>query len=80
MTTPIKNKIGSVFVHVSDLRHSAEWYSKLMGLPLLEERLNGGPVYWFELEGETGLILDNNQINREQTNWDKTIAPQYICF
>jgi len=61
--SPIRNEAGSVFVHVSDLRRSAEWYSMVLGLPLLEERLNGGPVYWLELEGGTGLILDDNRNN-----------------
>ncbi|WP_051250411.1 VOC family protein [Paenibacillus harenae] len=61
--SPIQNVVGSVFVHVKDLRRSAEWYSMAMGLPLLEERLNGGPVYWLALEGGTGLILDDNRNN-----------------
>ncbi|WP_274365630.1 VOC family protein [Paenibacillus thermotolerans] len=61
--SPIRNTIGSVFIHVSDLKRSAEWYSMVMGLPLLEERLNGGPVYWLELEGGTGLTLDDNRNN-----------------
>lgn len=63
MVSPIQNAVGSVFIHVSDLKRSAEWNSMVMGLPLLEERLNGGPVYWLELEGGTGLILDNNRNN-----------------
>ncbi|XEC92955.1 VOC family protein [Paenibacillus tarimensis] len=63
MISPIQNVVGSVFVHVTDLRRSAEWYSMVMGLPLLEERLNGGPVYWLELENGTGLILDDNRNN-----------------
>lgn len=61
--SPIQNVVGSVFIHVADLRRSAEWYSMVMGLPLLEERLNGGPVYWLELEGGTGIILDDNSHN-----------------
>lgn len=63
MVSPIHNAVGSVFIHVSDLIRSAEWYSMVMGLPLLEERLNGGPVYWLELEGGTGLTLDDNRSN-----------------
>lgn len=61
--SPVRNEAGSVFVHVFDLRRSAEWYRMVLGLPLLEERLNGGPVYWLELEGGTGLILDDNRNN-----------------
>ncbi|WP_424767620.1 VOC family protein [Paenibacillus sp. sgz302251] len=67
MQSPIENIVGSVFIHVSNLRRSAEWYSMVMGLPLLEERLNGGPVYWLELEGGTGMILDDNSHNNPDT-------------
>lgn len=61
--SPIDNAVDSVFVHVSDLRRAAEWYSMVMGLPVLEERLNGGNVYWLMLQGGTGLILDDNSSN-----------------
>ncbi|MFD0619133.1 VOC family protein [Paenibacillus sp. GCM10027629] len=65
--SPIDNVVESVFVHVSDLRRSAEWYSMMMGLPLLEERLNGGNVYWLMLQGGTGIILDDNRSNEPDT-------------
>lgn len=65
--SPIDNAVESVFVHVSDLRRSAEWYSMVMGLPLLEERLNGGNVYWLMLQGGTGIILDDNRSNAPDT-------------
>jgi predicted enzyme related to lactoylglutathione lyase len=65
--SPIDNVVESVFVHVSELRRSAEWYSMVMGLPLLEERLNGGNVYWMKLQGGTGIILDDNGSNTPET-------------
>lgn len=65
--SPIQNVVESVFVHVSDLRRSAEWYSMVMGLPLLEERFNGGNVYWLMLQGGTGIILDDNRSNAPDT-------------
>ncbi len=65
---PLENRIASVFIHVTDLRRSAEWYSRLLGLPVLEDRLNGGPVYWFDL-GDTGLVLDNDANNRKDPDW-----------
>ncbi|MDF2719446.1 MAG: glyoxalase/bleomycin resistance protein/dihydroxybiphenyl dioxygenase [Paenibacillus sp.] len=61
--SPIDNRVESAFIHVSDLRRSAEWYSMVMGLPVLEERLNGGNVYWMMLEGGTGITLDDNRSN-----------------
>jgi predicted enzyme related to lactoylglutathione lyase len=65
--SPINNAVESAFIHVSDLRRSAEWYSMVMGLPLLEERLNGGNIYWMKLQGGTGIILDDNGSNTPDT-------------
>ncbi|WP_409342533.1 VOC family protein [Paenibacillus sp. MBLB4367] len=65
--SPIDHVVESVFIHVSDLRRSAEWYSMVMGLPLLQERLNGGNVYWLMLQGGTGIILDDNRSNAPDT-------------
>ncbi|GIP34705.1 VOC family protein [Paenibacillus sp. J2TS4] len=71
---PLQDRIASIFLHVSDLRRAAEWYSELLGMPLYDERLNGGPVYWFDLPG-TGLILDNNENNRKDPNWREDMKP-----
>ncbi|MFV8829970.1 VOC family protein [Alkalihalobacterium sp. APHAB7] len=74
----IENSINSVFVHVSNLQRSAEWYSTLLGLKVLEERFNGGPVYWMELDNFTGLILDDNSVNIARGEWSKDNAPLYL--
>ncbi|WP_216829807.1 VOC family protein [Alkalihalobacterium elongatum] len=74
----IENSINSVFVHVSNLQRSAEWYSNLLGLNVLEERFNGGPVYWMELNNFTGLILDDNSVNIARGEWSKENAPLYM--
>ena len=54
MTSPIQAHISSVFVHVTYLKRSTEWYSRLLGLPIKPERVNGGPI--------TGLILTSKQV------------------
>ncbi|WMT43328.1 VOC family protein [Paenibacillus sp. D2_2] len=74
---PFVNRVASVFVHVTDLRRSAEWYSRLLGLPMMEERMNGGPVYWFDFEG-THLILDSNRVNRQNLDWDEGMMPRIM--
>ncbi|MCI3921260.1 GyrI-like domain-containing protein [Paenibacillus sp. TRM 82003] len=74
---PLEPRVASVFVHVSDLRRSAEWYSRLLGVPLIEERLNGGPVYWLELPG-THLILDSNEGNRQDAQWNESMQPRIM--
>lgn len=73
---PLENRVGGIFVHVTDLRRSAEWYSKLLGLPLMEERLNGGPVYWFDFQ-DTHLVLDSNQGNRLKPEWREDMKPRF---
>lgn len=67
---PIENRAASLFVHVTDLRRATEWYCKLLGLPIMEERMNGGPVYWFDLPG-TGLVLDSDANNRNNPDWQQ---------
>ncbi|MEF2967171.1 VOC family protein [Paenibacillus sp. M1] len=74
---PIENRVGSVFVHVTDLRRAAEWYSRLLGLPIMEERLNGGPVYWFDFQG-AHLILDSDAANRENPDWSEEMMPRIM--
>ncbi|RKN71905.1 VOC family protein [Paenibacillus ginsengarvi] len=78
ITVSLQTGAASLFVHVSDLRRSAEWYSDLLGLPVREERLGGGPVYWFDLPG-TDLILDDNSANRQNPDWREDQKP-FIMF
>jgi predicted transcriptional regulator YdeE/predicted enzyme related to lactoylglutathione lyase len=74
---PIEQRVASLFVHVTDLRRAADWYNRLLGLPLREERLNGGPVYWFDLPG-TGLILDSDTFNRANPEWSEKNSPRIM--
>ena len=74
---PLENRVASAFVHVTDLRRSADWYSRLFGIPVMEERLNGGPVYWFDFAG-THLILDTNEGNRNDESWREDMAPRLM--
>ncbi|TLS50894.1 hypothetical protein FE782_17755 [Paenibacillus antri] len=74
---PLENRVASVFIHVTDLRRAADWYSRLLGLPVLEERLNGGPVYWFDL-GDTGLVLDSDAYHRQDPSWRESMMPRIM--
>jgi catechol 2,3-dioxygenase-like lactoylglutathione lyase family enzyme len=54
--TPIKNRIGGVFIPVRDLERARAWYSKILGL-------KGGELYFDHIyaapmEGTAGLVLD----------------------
>jgi hypothetical protein len=58
MSHPIKPFISCVFIPVSDLKRSIEWYCELLELPM-QPKQDGGGIYYFTLEG-TDIILDSN--------------------
>ncbi len=57
MSSPIMNKMNTIFVHVSDLERSVKWYAELLGqeydLTAVER-----PVYNIKIADHTGLTLD----------------------
>jgi len=54
--SPIKNKVGDIFVPVRDIERSRDWYCRLLGLTADCEIMNGH-LCPLPMEG-TGLILD----------------------
>ncbi|SIT75610.1 VOC family protein [Edaphobacillus lindanitolerans] len=59
ISSPIACKINNVFIHVSNLKQSARWYSDLLGIPFPEEAIES-PVYNIPVTSETGLTLDDH--------------------
>ncbi|WP_164667308.1 VOC family protein [Virgibacillus doumboii] len=57
MNSPIKNKINTIFVHVSDLEQSVKWYSQLLGQEYDLSKV-ARPVYNMQINHHTGLTLD----------------------
>ncbi|WP_226671985.1 VOC family protein [Rossellomorea aquimaris] len=57
MKSPILNQINTVFVHVSNLKESVQWYSELLGQPYDLEEVQD-PVYNMSINHFTGLTLD----------------------
>ena len=57
MESPIQNKIGMVFIPVSDMQRAIDWYSRLLGLPH-GVTSHEDKIYNLPMQGETGLILD----------------------
>ncbi|PLT29902.1 VOC family protein [Peribacillus deserti] len=59
ISSPIACKVNNVFIHVSNLEQSAEWYSDLLGLPFNKDDV-ASPVYNIPINYETGLTLDDH--------------------
>lgn len=59
LSSPIKTKVNNVFIHVSNLKESAEWYSNLLGIPYDPEKVKS-PVFNIPVTSETGLTLDDH--------------------
>lgn len=59
ISSPITCKVNNVFIHVSDLKKSAEWYSDLLGVPFNKDAV-ASPVYNLPITSETGLTLDDH--------------------
>ncbi len=59
MTSPIKNQAGAVFIHVSDMKRAIGFYSKLLGLPILEAAHEGN-IYDLPVQSGTQIILDSH--------------------
>jgi predicted enzyme related to lactoylglutathione lyase len=60
MTSPIKNRVGCIFIPVSDMSRAIDWYSRLLGLPV-EKTTHGGLIYDVPMSGDVGLILDGHK-------------------
>ncbi|WP_419882974.1 VOC family protein [Peribacillus sp. B-H-3] len=57
MNSPIKNKINTVFIPVTNLERSAAWYSRLLGQEYKENEAKR-PVFNVKMSEYTGLTLD----------------------
>jgi catechol-2,3-dioxygenase len=55
--SPIKNKVGSIFVPVKDIEKSRSWYCQVLGLNIEDCQIMNGHLCPLPMEG-TGLILD----------------------
>lgn len=64
ISSPIACKVNNVFIHVSNLEKSSEWYSDLLGLPFTKDNVES-PVYNIPITSETGLTLDNHTFDPE---------------
>jgi len=59
LTHPIKPVMHTVFLPVTDLKASIEWYANLFEQPIRPNKTGGG-IYWGVSFDGTGIILDSN--------------------
>jgi predicted enzyme related to lactoylglutathione lyase len=71
MNSPIQNKIGMVFIPVSDMAAAVAWYSRLFGLPA-GKTSHEDRIYSVPMQGDVNLNLD---AHRPVTN-----SSQALCF
>lgn len=57
MTSPVKNQINTVFIHVENLEKSVEWYTRLLDQKFEPSEISR-PVYNLKINHHTGLTLD----------------------
>ena len=70
--SPIQNRIGTVFVPVSDMPIARAWYGALFDVEPGEPS-HGGGICDVPMAGDTGLILDANRPVAEH-------SVQPLCF
>jgi len=65
VANPIMNRIGAVFIPVSDIEKAREWYCQLLGTPVVGD-IQFGHLYVVPMAGETGLVLDSKIYGKEK--------------
>ena len=60
MQSPIENRIGNVFVPVSDMDAAVDWYTSLFALPR-DGTSHEDTIYDVPMDGDTNLTLDANK-------------------
>lgn len=57
MAHPIQNKIGTVFIPVSNIEKARDWYCDILGVDVVGE-IQFGHLFVLPMEG-TGIVLDS---------------------
>ena len=70
-SSPIKNQMNGVFIHVNNLKKSAEWYCELIGLEVDLENIKS-PVFNVPITGTTSLTLDDHSFDPHFIHYTST--------
>ncbi|MCA1029739.1 VOC family protein [Bacillus timonensis] len=60
MKNPVMNRVGAIFIHVTDMNRAIHFYSNLFGLPI-HETAHEGTIYDLPVSGGSQIILDSNK-------------------
>ena len=60
MTSPIHDRIGIIFIPISDMPCAVAWYSQLFELPI-GQTTHEDRIYNVPMAGENGIILDSHK-------------------
>ncbi|KMJ57759.1 hypothetical protein AB685_12980 [Bacillus sp. LL01] len=77
-TIPIKNQMNGVFIHVTNLKKSADWYANLLELEVDLDTVES-PVYNIPLNGTTSLTLDDHTFD-PTFNHEPSAAPLFNFY
>ncbi|MFF2888688.1 VOC family protein [Paenibacillus sp. NPDC057967] len=65
MTNPVQNKLGCVFIPVSNLEKARDWYCKLLDLPT-DGDIIYGHLYILPMQGPSNIVLDSKIYSPEK--------------
>ncbi|MUK90620.1 hypothetical protein GMD78_19875 [Ornithinibacillus sp. L9] len=68
---PIRNKVGGVFMHVSNMEQSINWYHKLFGMS--ERSASTEKVHSITMDGGSDFVLDQNGFDSGLPTEDRAI-------
>ncbi|MGM0883255.1 MAG: VOC family protein [Bacillota bacterium] len=68
---PIRNKVGGVFMHVSNMERSINWYHKLFGMS--DRSVSTEKVHAISMDGGSGFVLDQNGYDSGLSTEDRAI-------
>jgi catechol 2,3-dioxygenase-like lactoylglutathione lyase family enzyme len=57
-SSPIKNKVGNLFIPVRDIEKSRAWYCRVLGLNVSDAPIRSGHLCPLPMTSGVGLILD----------------------
>ncbi|RJX38073.1 VOC family protein [Paenibacillus pinisoli] len=65
MANPVQNKVGCIFIPVSNLEKARDWYCKLLDLPA-DGDIIYGHLYILPMQGHSNIVLDSKIYSPEK--------------